>query len=139
MNPYRKLTAPELVDLFVKVCEGYVIKPRDARMLRLVMDEHGVAPPQIVLGFYVWRSLASSNDIPTFISLRERWFVKDKLEAEAELCRLLSGRTDTDYALYMDLRDTGASDARLEQIYREAKERLEEHCGLILDLSLIHI
>lgn len=134
MNPYRKLNAPELVDLFVHICDGFVIKPRDAHMLRVLMNERGIEPPQIVLGYYLFRDFTTKLDIPTFVATMERWLIRDKREAEAELYRLFAGKMPTGYLTYRDLHD-GSSNARLEKEFVEAQNAMEADIATILERS----
>lgn len=136
MNTYRQLTAPELVNLFDKICGGYINKGRDSRMLAVLRDEKGLTPPQILLGIYTWQALGGTKDIPSFIRAPHRWLIEDPLEAEAELCLYL-GLNETHPLLlsYLDFRDCEMLDARIEKLFQFAKASLEQFIARVLDKS----
>lgn len=136
MNPYRQLNAPELVVLWAKIVQGYTNKGRDAHALRSLMDEKDVVPPQVVLGFCTWTALNGPRDVPSFVKGLRRWLVEDPLEAEAELCIALGLQNVRPYLLlYLDARDAGVPDARIEAAYARAKTELEAKLGPTLDGS----
>lgn len=126
MHDYRHLTALELLSFFVKITGGYIHKGRDARMLSYFMDAHNLGPTQILVAMYDFKLNSATKDIPTF--LRHVDAETDLLEEEAELVLYLTGSTDEPRFLleYLDLRDTGAADAVMEQRFEQARAQLKE-------------
>lgn len=104
MTQYKKLGAPDLVDWFHTICGGYINKPRDARMIKTLMEERGLTPVQLVYGMTAYRNMSGTKDVPSFCRAWKRWAEPDGLLAEAELAALVSGQPLPRCALtYMDL------------------------------------
>ncbi len=130
---YKKLTAPDLVTWFKTLTGGYINKGRDAHMLRLLMDERGMSPAQVLYGMVLYRLLTNTKDVPSFCRAWKQWYQEDSLYCEAELAHVVSGQPWPRFVLdYLDLRDPGIPSATMNYEYSKARELTESWADGIL-------
>jgi len=124
---YRELTAPDLVKQWRKIVNDNVQMGRDSHLIKQFLQ--GVSPAQILLGMYQYQGNRTIS-IPQFLKQSNEWLEIDEEEVDIDLAICVTNHVPPEYYQYHDLE--GEENARAYQICREAKIRLQEWAGLIL-------
>lgn len=121
----------ELVAQYRRLVNGEVNMGRDSHNLRLLLDNDGLEPTQILLGFYRCKG-HSTMTVPQILRIRDQWLVENIFENNILLAREIVGYTPPEWSTYWDLLDVGIESASLEQKWRSAKWELEQWADRIL-------
>jgi len=120
------MTASELVDWFIALHPGaYVMKGRDAALIRRFISDCGVLPTQMLECMVYGETLQS---VPGLLACVNDWLLDDVLAQEAELAVFLSGDDPPAcYYVYRDLNDTGIESVQHDHLWNQAKLELEKY------------
>jgi len=90
------------------------------------MDEEGIEPSQVLLGFYLQKEKSWSNP-SVFLHAFEDWIERDQLIAEALLCSVMNAvKLPNCYWTYRDLLPENWLDARATSALPRVREELTE-------------
>src|SRR3990172_11294622 len=124
---YRELTAPDLVKQWKKLVNDNISIGRDSHLIKQFLQ--GVSPAQILLGMYQYQGNRTIS-IPQFLKQSNEWLELDEEEVDIDLAICVTNHVPQEYYDYHDYKEE--ENARSYQISREAKTKLKEWAGLII-------